>query len=361
MTSIFNSQRTRRDALVASFLAVALAGGGCYSQPRVPAGAPRLLGYELTAPDGTAVSLESDAGPVLVPPLVHVVAIFDRLLDPAPLEAPGPDGPAPQPGVASIEATGSPMASTRYVPNGHHELFRYLPPGPRLEIEASPTYPSGSTVTIRLDPAKVRSRDGSTPFTTPESVPMALTFMTAPFAATLELVEEEPAEIDAGSGAPDAAADLDTSVDAGLPDAGGSLGQDAASAPDVDAAADAGALPDGGADGPGSAPSMADAMPAPSGHPRSVVEIVLNNLPAADLGSQVETRAVDATGAPLPLPPPALADVPADPTRLRVRPPGGGWPAGATVTVTVGPRARDALGVAIGAPATLSFHVGMSP
>lgn len=47
----------------------------------------------------------------------------------------------------------------------------------------------------------------------------------------------------------------------------------------------------------------------------------------------------------------------ADPTSFLVSPKAGSWPAGATITVTVAADAADAFGVALGAPAVLTFPV----
>ena len=109
-----------------------------------------------------------------------VVAVFDRLLDPTPLSA-GPAAP-PDSGASDTVmlslSAGAPDTTllTDYTSNGsasglllpffaYAYYMNYRLDGPSLFTVPSTTFPSGATVTLKLNPLNVRAKDGTTPFT----------------------------------------------------------------------------------------------------------------------------------------------------------------------------------------------------
>jgi hypothetical protein len=133
------------------------------------------------------------------PPFANVttvIAIFDRLLDPEPLD-PGED-----PGIMNLldvsagagapmfdtvtdySSSGTPMGLITVLGGlffGNHRLA-----GPSLLTTAMPGFPSGTAITVRLDGTVVRAKDGRTAFTGEGLLQDGtLTFTTAPFAAAI--------------------------------------------------------------------------------------------------------------------------------------------------------------------------------
>jgi hypothetical protein len=271
---------------------------GCAPTYDVEPGAPRLLGLQLLDPTGSPIELDPDAGAQKVTPRVRVMARFDRLLDPASIEAVVDGGLVGRAGVATLEAPGSPTVEVAYVPNGHPERALLLPPGPGVRILPGPTLPSGAQVTISIDRTKIRAKDRNTTALLAEGARDRITFETTPFSATLQL-------------------------------------------PGADRA-DAGAAP----------AAVAEDFVAP---------IAFSNLVAADVAGAVNVVATGPDGRPVDGPLAEIALDEHDPALLKISPRGGAWPAGATVTITVGADAADALGVKISAPLSGAFTVRPRP
>jgi hypothetical protein len=128
--------------------------------------------------------------------VLAVIAVFDRLLDTAPLD------PGDAAGLTTILTTsataGSPPVdlvtdySSTGDPNGL--IFNVFGPffgnfranGPSLFGAPQPEFPSGATVMVSIQGDKVRAKDGTTPFTgSGQLLGGTLVFTMAPFAATL--------------------------------------------------------------------------------------------------------------------------------------------------------------------------------
>jgi hypothetical protein len=105
-----------------------------------------------------------------------VIAVFDRLLDTAPLD-PG-DASGLTDVVTTMAGTGAPVITllTDYSSTGAADglIFNVFGPfffgnfrgnGPSLFSAPQPEFPSGTTVTVSLQADKVRAKDGTTPFT----------------------------------------------------------------------------------------------------------------------------------------------------------------------------------------------------
>jgi hypothetical protein len=304
-------------------LASTIAWTGCQPSNDVPAGAPLLLSFTATAPDGTALVF----GPVgalgavatgAASPASHFLAIFDRLLDPTQLSALDRDGGILPEGdivrVASTPAVDPLTVQATYTPNGFvpsldpdagTPLFgSALPEGPSLAVVPTAALPCGTTVSVALNPAKIRSHDQKTPFAPKDTtVPTQLTFTTEPFTATLGL--PQPPTADGGDDA--GAEDAGTVVSPGVP---------------VDATA----------------------------------TVTFNTLVGADAGDHIAVTVTVGT-AVVPGFGPAVVD-PANPSVWNLVPPSAaGWPAGATVTVTVDGDVADGYGTKLGSPVSGSFQV----
>jgi hypothetical protein len=127
--------------------------------------------------------------------VISVIAIFDRLLDTAPLD-PG-DEPALS-DIATVTAgTTAVPVLTDYGSNGSPTglviplfaqffLGNFRTEGPSLFTVPNPAFPSGQTITVALDGGKVRAKDGTTPFVGEGALLDGIVkFATAAFAATL--------------------------------------------------------------------------------------------------------------------------------------------------------------------------------
>jgi hypothetical protein len=287
-------------------------GIACTPSNQVQPGAPVMLSFSVVDPLGAEITLVTEAGSNTVPPLSHFVATFDRLLDPTALEVIDSDGGGitPQAGVGKISWSGGAVDSNAlYTPNGHHIFTLIYPKGPSITITPTLGLPSGSTVMVSLDSNKVRSHDQTTPFTPAADVAAILTFDTDPLAATVVVPESVPS--DAGSG-----------------DDGGA---------------------DGGADG---GPTLV----MPPVDPDFVVHIPFNNQTADSTEAQVQVSATVASQ-PVANLGATIARDDTDPTGWAVTPPASGWPAGATVTVTVGAAAADNFARTLGTAVTATFTV----
>lgn len=308
-------------------LSTALLVQACLPDSPVVRGAPQVVSFAAQDRSGMNVTVTPDAdggAPEPVTPLLHFVAVFDRILDPSTLavtvDGGGING---VPGAITVVAPGNPSTDITYVPNGDAKFTLIYPPGPQIIGQPMPTLPSGSAITVRLDRSLIRSRDGrNTAVLGPDAVDV-FTFTTLPFAAAIAV--PSPPEVDAS--VPAGGAD-----DAGTPDADGGV-----TAIDMDA-------------------GVPSPSPLGSADPGFVVKITFNNLPAADVAAHVAVAAFDAAGQPLPAPEYTVVADEADPTALNVAP-ATEWPAGATVTVTVDAGASDPFAMKLGQPVSASFVV----
>lgn len=305
---------------VGPLLAV-IAAFGCAPNNRVKPGAPVMVTFSVVDPTGSEVELVTEAGAMTpVPPLSFFYALFDRILDPTPLEElDGDGGITPKEGVANVEWSGGAIpVRSLYVPDGDRK-FTLIPAafglpyanGPSLTVTPAMGLPSGSSVTVALEPSKVRSHDQATPFVAGEGVMTMLTFDTEPLMATVTVPAPE---------APDAGSD-----DAGSDDAGSD---------------------DGGASSGTAPPVAAD----------YVVNISFNNVTADATADAIQVT-VTLAGAPVAgLDPPKARDT-MNPANWTISPPEDGWPPGAVVTVTVGADAADTFQQTLAAPVSATFTV----
>jgi hypothetical protein len=291
---------------------------GCTPANKIPAGAPLLVKFSVIDPSGQGLELVTEAGVSTVPPLSKFYALFDRLLDATALETVEGDGGTltPKEGVARITWSGGAIpAQTLYIPNGDPKftqvpaIFLGIPfgNGPSLTITPLSGLPSGSMVTVGLDPMKVRSHDQTTPFMAGDGGSASLTFVTDPLAASVVVPAVEP-------------------PDGGDVDGGASDGGDAGMAPGVQPPVDT----------------------------DYVVHVSFNNQTAASTAAQIHASV---GGIPI-----SAMDAMVTPDDMSqggwtVTPPNGGWPPGAMVTITVGAGAADNFGQTLGAPVSASFTV----
>ncbi len=305
-------------------LASTIAWTGCQPSNDVPAGAPLLLSFTATAPDGTALVFDGAVATGAGSPLSHFLALFDRLLDPTQLSAlDGDGGILPQGDVVRVTSTPAvdPLTvQATYTPNGFvppldpdagTPIFASaLPEGPSLAVVPTAALPCGTVVSVALNPAKIRSHDQKVPFAPKDTtVPTQLTFTTEPFTATLGLPQPPTTDGGADAGADDAGAD-----DAGTPVSPG----------------------------------------VPVG---ATATVTFNTLVGADAGDHI-TITVTVGAEVVPGFGPAVVD-PANPNVWNVAPPATGWPAGATVTVTVDSEVTDGYGAKLGSAVSGSFGVAL--
>jgi hypothetical protein len=226
--------------------AIAIVGLACEPDNSVKPGAPELTQFVITQADGAFITITAEtpdcatgtvggescdpmadtlcrqlaeknfcncvtdmADPPVstwdCPPLANVttvIAIFDRLLDTEPLMNPDPSMPGAEVGlvdfadvsagagapafetITDYSSSGTPMGLVTVLGGlffGNHRLA-----GPSLVTAANPAFPSGTSVTVRLDGAKVRAKDGRTPFTGSGLLQDGeVSFTTAAFAASI--------------------------------------------------------------------------------------------------------------------------------------------------------------------------------
>jgi hypothetical protein len=129
--------------------------------------------------------------------VISVVAVFDRLLDTAPLD-PGDAAALTDLVMVSDSSSAAVGVVTDYSPTGDPNgvifnvfgpLFfaNYRADGPSLlSLPQDPEFPSGATLTATLNSAKVRAKDGTTPFLSNGTLMGgSVTFTTAPFGASV--------------------------------------------------------------------------------------------------------------------------------------------------------------------------------
>jgi hypothetical protein len=178
---------------------VGLGSVGCDPNNSVQAGPPVLTSWSVV--DNVTfspVDLTTDGGLIPINGFVHLNALFDRLLDGSTVTT--LDGGVDQGTDAiAIDITPAPPAgfsfNSIYTPNGDNNLHLFYPPGPSIGTTATPTFPSGSTITATMSKTKVRSKKGE-PFTGDDK----LMFQTLPFsvAITVPMGDADP---DAGADA----------------------------------------------------------------------------------------------------------------------------------------------------------------
>ena len=234
-----------REGLV-GLAAVAIAGLGCYPDNSVKAGAPVLTQIVITQAGGAHTTITGDVpdcgttiagGETCTPPtgmppvgdtmcrqvaaqnfcscvtdtsdppvstwdcpqfsnVTAVIAVFDRLLDTKPLEPNGEVGiedfavvmagaGAPAFGtITDYSSSGTPSGLITVL--GGLFFGNYRLAGPSLLTAGAPAFPSGTAITIGLDPDKVRAKDGHTAFTGEGLLQDGMiSFTTAPFSATV--------------------------------------------------------------------------------------------------------------------------------------------------------------------------------
>jgi hypothetical protein len=269
---------------------------GCQREAQTAGGSPIMESVELVDPEGMVIALDTDAGPLTVSPLVQFVVSFDRLLDPRLLEELVDGQPVGRMGVARLEGPGMPRANIQYQPNGDGQFRLIFPGGPRLLVQAAPTLPSGSSVSLIFEAANLRGKDGS-PVVRGPGVPQTLTVTTLPFTARIRSATAEPS-------AP---------VDAGDPE---------------------------------------------SLTPSTPILVQFSNLPHPETSAHITVSATDAAGVPLPAGAQVQAD-PATPTGYIVTPPAAGWPAGSSLSLQVAAGAKDALGIPLAAAESARFQVAL--
>ena len=327
-------KRSFRNLVLGCACAAIAASSGCTPSNKVPAGAPLLVSFDVVVDPGKPpLDLTTDAGTkVAIPGLSIFYAEFDRLLDPTSLETIDPDGGAitANQGVATIDWTGGSIAlSTLYIPNGDHQ-FTLIPAaftlfgvpilfanGPSITISPDMGLPSGSRVTVALDPAKVRSHDQTTSFKADDGVTSPLVVDVEPLWRPWSCLL--PCRSDAGSG--------------------------------DDAATDDGGAGDGG--------TGANVAP-PVGCPDYVAHVTFNNLTADATMDQIQVTGMAGTTPIVDLGAVVARDDMA-PAGWTVSPPPDGWPPGAVVTITVTAEAVDNFGIKLGTPVSGSFTVKVGP
>jgi hypothetical protein len=185
-----------------------LVSAGCDPSNNVPAGPPQLVSFVVVSnASGQPVDTMGDGGLVPISGFVHLTATFDRLLNPVPVTGydGGMDFGAGDDAITLTPAlpAGAVIAYTSiYSPNGGPvELAPGVSgglifgPGPTIITMASPSFPSASMITAKLDPTRIKSKKGE-PFTGDGM----LMFQTAPFSADITVPMGDP-DPDAGADA----------------------------------------------------------------------------------------------------------------------------------------------------------------
>jgi hypothetical protein len=327
-------------------------------------------------------------------PLSVVVATFDRLLDTDPLD-PGDAGntsrddiatftavPPPPKAVSTVTDYSSTGSSTGAVFNVYGPMFfnNFRSGGPSLQVGASPAMPADATVTITLDPTKVRAKDGKMAFAAMGMLANgSLRFKTAPFnLVSIDMPTAPPpppadggvdAEADGGAtGSSDGGDAAAHAGDAG--DAGADAGVIDASLPDAivvdaagldggaDAKADAadGATADALASDAVATPPPAPGAPVPPDMNMGAVTFTFNNLVGMDIVSHI-TMTEDGkpfTGflTPDKFPAPDTQSFPMTTVAIK---PSQAWAAGKTYVIFLDANAADVVGDKLGTPAAAAF------
>lgn len=325
-------KRSSRTLTIGSIFVGLAVASGCTPSNKVTPGAPRLVSFTVFDPTGAPVPLVTEAGATMVPPLSTFVAVFDRLLDPTPLVDVDAGVLTAKEGVAIVGTDSGPLAGvdTLYIPNGDHKFTLIYPPGPSITVSTATGLPSGSPVTVSLDPTKVRSKDQTKAFVVADAgIEATLMFDTEPLSA---VVTAPPLEVPMPDGG----------VDANDGDAGADAG--------ADAGTDAGAVTPPG-------PPLVDSM--------ATLKVTFNNFTTPGTAAAITVSATVAgvtTVLMSDVAPDTSGPVAGPPTMLNavnwlVPPPATGWPVGATLTVTVGTGVTDTHQKPLGAAVVETFMV----
>jgi hypothetical protein len=296
---------------------------GCTPENKVPHGAPEVvevLYFDPTTESGMG-SITGDTPIFPATPFLSVV--FDRLLDPAAIVDIDPDGGTfiTKNGVGSIDSsTVGPVELTtlaadmlnglEYTHNGHYRFAVAFSKGPTLTFNLKRgSLPAASRVTLFLDKDRVRSHDKTVSFTLGQgdaAVPPYGGGATGPDGSTM------------GVGTPSITFDTQpATAEIQLPDP-----------------------PDGGSAQPaGAVPLLVFNIVAAAADVAAGVHVTANGAPIA-----IEIVPVEGQGGPIPY---LWSIIPLFP----------GWPAGATIAITVDATITDAYGIALASAASVSFMV----
>jgi hypothetical protein len=166
--------------------------GGCDVNNGVKPGPPVLKSLSVVDNlTGGSLDVTADGAALSITGFVHLSALFDRLLDPTSITSLDGATDFGATDLVSISVTPGPTPpaltlTSIYTPNGG-EIGLIFPLGPSIATTASPTFPSGSTITVMLNKSKIRSKAGQ-PFTGEGALADGqLTFQTALFAASIDV------------------------------------------------------------------------------------------------------------------------------------------------------------------------------
>lgn len=188
-----------RLAVLSLPLTALLAAASCSSDSGGTA-APTLLNAFVEA-DGMETDLLApiDGGTAAFSPGAQLRLVFDQLLDGDKIETVlDGGGVVGMTDVASLTWMGAPAgapaitAVTTYYPAGGVIENMVSKPRPSILVQHSPGLPSGATLALTLDPAKVTSKKG-----TPLAAPGHLTLQTVPFTVTAGFMAGDPLTADA--------------------------------------------------------------------------------------------------------------------------------------------------------------------
>lgn len=166
----------------AAFLAGALWLGGCIEADK--AGTPHLVSFDIIDATGSPVMRDPDAAVFTATPRASFTAIFDNLLDFTQIV--DVEAGVGLPGVVNLTVKGVPAAaSTVYTPNGSAKFHFITASGPSIVAMPMGGLPSGSSVVVALDTARLRGNNGQ-PVVIDPAIPAQISFETAPFGVTGE-------------------------------------------------------------------------------------------------------------------------------------------------------------------------------
>lgn len=166
-----------------AFLAGALWLGGCIEADK--AGTPRLLAFDIIDATGSPVMKDPDAAVFTATPRASFTAVFDNVLDFTQIV--DVEAGVGLPGLVTITVKGVPAAtSTIYTPNGSQKYHLITAPGPNITATPTDGLPSGASVVVALDTARLRGRNGQ-PLIVDPALPAQISFETAPFGVTGEM------------------------------------------------------------------------------------------------------------------------------------------------------------------------------
>jgi hypothetical protein len=166
----------------AAFLAGALWLGGCIEADK--AGTPRLVSFDIIDAKGAPVMRDFDAAAFTATPRATFTAIFDNLLDFTQIV--DVEAGVGLPGVVNLTVQGVPAAATTvYTPNGSAKFHFITASGPSIIATPTGGLPSGSSIVVALDTARLRGNNGQ-PLVVDPAIPAQLSFETVPFGVTRE-------------------------------------------------------------------------------------------------------------------------------------------------------------------------------